>query len=700
MRYIIKAASPMRLRLTPLAFALATLSFVSPAVQAQSVAAAPQKQEAVTVTGNPLGGDEIVAPVTVLQGEKLLIQRESTLGATLDKQPGLSSTHFGPNADRPVIRGLDADRIRILGNGGASVDASSLSFDHALPIDPLAIERIEVLRGPAALLYGGNAVGGVVNVIDNRVPRNAVAGVSGALELRANSVSRGNNGSVLFEAGNGSFAVHADAFAREAKNTRIPGLQFTPERRAQAQAINNAGGKETLGGDKEILNSQARASGGALGGAFTWKDGFAGLAASSYRSNYGTVAEQGVSIDMKQDQFRFEGESRNLSGPFSGVSAKASNSVYQHTEFNGDTPATTFKSNGNELRLEGRHAALNAGAAKLEGVLGLQQENMKFSALGAEAFVPTTRTRVSSVFAYEELALPAAKFTFGLRSERSLVSSEGAVSGQPADRFGAPNERRFGLLSGSLSALLPINTQWGIGLQGARNVRAPTFYELYSDGVHAATGSYEQGDASLNKERSNSVELSLRYKDSGISSRINIYQTRFTNYISLFDTRTRFVELPDTDVPLFRFIAVPARFTGFEWEGKARVVQAPYTLDISGKWDLVRAMNTQTNEPLPRIAPMRVGLGFEAGQGPFLGGADVQFNAKPKVPAGEYQSDAYTLLSAHLSYKFPLGENTSGLAFVKLNNLSNVAARPAASLLREVSPLAARGLELGVRLSF
>ncbi|MDP1791898.1 MAG: TonB-dependent receptor plug domain-containing protein, partial [Methylibium sp.] len=168
----------------------------------------------VVVTGNPLDSDGIATPYSVLAGPGLVLKRGSSLGETLSGLPGVSSSYFGPNANRPVIRGQDGDRIRVLNNAGATLDASALSFDHAVPIDPLVVERLEVLRGPAALLYGGSAVGGVVNAIDNRIPKAAIDGVGGALELRGGGAARERSAGALVEAGGNGLAIHADVFAR------------------------------------------------------------------------------------------------------------------------------------------------------------------------------------------------------------------------------------------------------------------------------------------------------------------------------------------------------------------------------------------------------------------------------------------------------------------------------------------------------
>ncbi|MET0210601.1 MAG: TonB-dependent receptor plug domain-containing protein, partial [Burkholderiaceae bacterium] len=264
----------LRLALVPLAGAAA--SAVAP-----SHAQVPSTLPPVVVTGNPLASDGIATPSSVLAGDGLVLRRGSSLGDTLDGLPGVSSSYFGPNANRPVIRGQDGDRIRVLNNAGATLDASALSFDHAVPLDPLVVQRIEVLRGPAALLYGGSAVGGVVNAIDNRIPTAPIGGVGGAVELRGGGASGERSASGLIETGGSGFALHADAFQRRTDDLRVPDFDRPVD----------GGGFERR---DRIVNSASDAKGGALGGSMVWDHGYLGLAADTYRNDYGTVAEEDV----------------------------------------------------------------------------------------------------------------------------------------------------------------------------------------------------------------------------------------------------------------------------------------------------------------------------------------------------------------------------------------------------------------------
>ncbi len=278
----------------------------------------------VIITANPLGANELITPSAEYSGAELLLRSKSTLGETLDGTPGISSTYFGPNASRPIIRGLDGDRIRILNNGGPLVDASGLSYDHAVAADPLSTERIEVLRGPGALQYGGNAVGGVVNVIDNRIPRaplfDAKGGVTGKLDAGLATGNAEQSGGVLLETGTDRFALHADAFNRTAGDVNVPIDLACTKPGAAATA-------------RQICNSASQTHGGALGGSMFFDRGYAGASVSGFRSTYGTVAEDEVTIGMKSNRYAIEGELRNLGGAVQGLKWQLGRNEYEHTEF-------------------------------------------------------------------------------------------------------------------------------------------------------------------------------------------------------------------------------------------------------------------------------------------------------------------------------------------------------------------------------
>ncbi len=669
--------------------ALSSLVAGHAGAQAVAAAAAPTTLEKVVVTGNPLGSADIAAPVSVLTGDALVLRRGSTLGDTLNGLPGVSTTSFGPNASRPIIRGLDGDRVRILSNAGASLDASSLSFDHAVPIDPLIVERLEVLRGPGALMYGGSAMGGVVNALDNRIPKQPLNGTSGAVELRLGGAERERGGAALVETGNSAYALHADVFGRQTSDLQVP--RYVPVQDGAP-----------LPATTRVRNSAADTRGGALGGSLFFGKNRLGLSVDSYDSTYGPVAEPDVSIKMKRDHLGVSGELKDLGGPFSSLRAQFNNTRYEHKEVDSSgAVGTVFKTSGNELRVEAEHAPLGP----LRGVLGVQLEDFDFSALGDEAFVPSTRTRREGVFALEEMAWFGGSLTGGLRLERARVDSEGDADPK-LPRFGAAQQRRFSLRSASLANVYKLDPQWS--LTGAVSVseRAPTSFELYANGVHAATGTFERGDTGLPTERGSNVDVALQWKRGASHLRVGAFASSFSRFISL-EASGNTLQEPDgqggfNSFPEYVFKVVRARLHGVEIEGSQRLVDGPWTMDVSSKLDFTRARNADTGEALPRVAPLRLNIGLDAASGPWAGRIELDHAARQnRVPTTDVPTAGYSLVNLSLSRRLEFA-GTDALWFLKLGNLGNTLAYSASAIqtVRELAPLPGRSLKTGIRVAF
>ncbi len=638
----------------------------------------------VVVTGNPLGNRDIATPVSVLTGDELTLRRGSSLGDTLNSTPGVSSSYFGPNANRPVIRGLDGDRVRVLSNAGASLDASSLSFDHAVPIDPLFVERLEVLRGPGALLYGGSAVGGVVNALDNRIPRERMSGVSGAVEARLGGAQNERGGAALVEAGNGQFVLHADVFGRDTKDLRVP--KHTPLEDGSP-----------LPETDRVRNSASRTHGGAVGGSVFFDRGYLGLSADTYDSRYGVVVEPDVTIQMKRDHVGLAGELNFSDAPLLSLKAQLNHTRYAHQEIEGTGEVgTTFKTSGDEVRIEARHAPLGP----LRGVFGVQLEDFDFSALGEEAFVPSTRTRKQALFALEELPWVGGTLSAGLRLERAKVNSEGDAD--PADaKFGPAAERSFSLRSASIANVFKLSPQWSLSGALSFSERAPTSFELYANGVHAATSAFERGDTTLAAERGNNVDVALEWKDGNNLLRIGAFHARFSRFIALEATGND-VTVDGEDFPEYQFRSVRARLNGIEINGKQRLLDGPLALDLSGKLDLTRGSNLDTGEPLPRVAPLRTLVGLDASHGPWGARIELDHAARQtRVPSTDGPTAGHTLLNLSFTRSFTL-QGSDGLWFVQLNNAGNELGYNAASIqtVRELSPLPGRAFKTGLRVSF
>ena len=642
--------------------------------------AAPSLQE-VTVTGNPFGGSDLIAPATQLSGTDLLLRAKTTLGETLDGTPGVSSTYFGPNASRPIIRGLDGDRIRILNNGGGSMDVSSLSYDHAVTLDPLSIERIEVLRGPGALMYGGSAVGGVVNVIDNRIARepqfDEKGGVSGKTDLNFATGNSERGKGVLLEAGNTRYQLHVDAFERKTGDVSVP--------------IDLVCTKDGAATRRKICNSASDTSGQALGGSLFFDHGYLGASATNYKGTYGTVAEDNVTIGMKSNRYALEGELRNFGGFIQSVKGQFSQTDYTHTEFEGAAVGTVFKNKGSDLRIEARHAK----RGNFDGMFGFQAETNRFSADGAEAFAPHSKTDQAAMFAYEEMATSWGKLSLGGRLESVRVASFGS----PTEARFTPGVRDFNAGSYALGSMWNVAPGWKLTGNLAYTERAPKVNELFANGPHLATAAFEVGSADLHKEKSGNLDLGAAWKAGANRFSVNGYMSRFQNYIALSSTG-----LLEDGLPRYQYEQVRARFVGLESSGNVRLLEGASTLDLALRGDLVRATNQDSGQALPRIAPWRIGSTLLWGSGPW--GANLGFDhsgAQNRVPVTDRATDAYTLWNLAGTYRMRAGA-ASLLWFARLDNLTNQLAYSASSVLTTTAfpkaPMPGRSLKVGLQASF
>ncbi len=670
----------------------ASMAAIAPA-WSQQPTAPPNTNPLVTqivITANPLGRGDVATPSSVLAGDNLVLRRASTLGETLDGLPGVSSSTFGPNANRPVIRGQDGDRIRVLSNAGASVDASSLSFDHAVPIDPLVVERIEVLRGPVALLYGGSAVGGVVNAIDNRIPKTRVEQLTGAIETRAGGASNERALSALVEGGAGGFVFHADGFGRQTDDLRVP-----PFNRPLEDGSNE---RRT-----RVVNSASQARGGALGGSWVGDRGYLGASIDSYRNHYGIVAEEDVTIRMQRDKLALAGELRSPAGFFTTLRGQISSTDYEHQEVKGSGAiGTTFKSRGSDARLEANHRAFNLGAGRLEGTWGLQWEFTRFSALGEEAFVPSTRTRQAALFALERWSwADAGHISAGLRAEQVRVNSDGD-SEPAAAQFGAAQARSYAPRSASVGALLHITSQWNLTANWAATERAPTNYELYANGLHAATGAYEQGDTAQRLERGRNIDLAVAWRSGANHVKVGVFDSRFANYILLSATGAEHVGDEGKRSPVYAFQGVRARLYGFEAESAWQLLKGATHVTLDTTVDWVRGSNLDSGEPLPRLAPLRATVGLELGRNVWSARLEVQHaRDQDRVPSTDVPTTGWTLVNLSARYHLPIAQRDA-LLFVKLQNAGNALAYSASTTgsVRALAPMPGRALSAGVRLTF
>lgn len=631
----------------------------------------------VPVTGNPLGvsSNELVIPISVLNGRELSLKRESTLGDTLNGIPGVSATSFGPNSSRPVIRGLDAERVRIMQNGLGVLDASSLSFDHAVALDPLIIEQIDVIRGPAALLYGGSAVGGVVNAIDHRIPTEKLDGMSGRAEASAGGANSQNNIAGVMDAGNGKIAIHADAYSRKTSDLDIPGYAVSSRKSKADGTLRDNHGR--------LVNSSSRGDGGALGASLTFDTGYAGISYSGFRNNYGTVAEPTVRADMQSDRWDFASEFKELGTVVERIKFKLAHTDYQHREIDNGVIGTTFKNRGMEGSLEAGHSDIG----ELKGVVGFQFQNSNFEALGDEAFVPSVNTQSRALYIYEELPLDQFKISLGGRLEHVTVDSKEDT------KFGPAQNNSFIPASYALGGLYTFNTNWTLAANLSHNERAPSYFELYANGAHLATGQFEVGNSNFDKERSNGIDTQIRWKKNKHSFNFGAFYTRFSSFLGLLDTGN--IDA-GSGLPIAKFSSFSATFRGLEADGRFNLAD---NLDLSVRGDYVHASNLDNGDPLPRIAPLRLGAGLQYQKNSFGARVDMLHAFKQNRTAeNELISDGYTNLSAIVTYKLPTKLNME--VFAKANNLLDQEIRDHASFLKDLAPQGGRSLLLGLRADF
>jgi iron complex outermembrane receptor protein len=661
---------------------LALVALLPHAAAAQQAEPGPTRLDTVVVTANPLGSDlfDMVPPVSVLAGERLLRAQQPTLGEITATLPGLTSSYFGPNASRPVIRGLDGERVRILQNGVGVLDASGTSPDHAVALDPLTVRRIEAVRGPAALLYGPSAIGGVVNVIDNRIPAQGEGGVEGSVDLRyASAAGERAIGAVLDAGERRGLQLHLDGVARRTDDLRIADWAYSPQLRDTLP-------EEAWGARGTLPNSASDSHGGAVGMSWVGDRGYGGLSYHLFDTEYGTVAEPDVTIALRQRRVDAAGEIRD---PFAGISSirvRFGQSDYRHTEFEDGEAATVFDGDGYEARVDATHGRVGP----FEGALGVQFVDFDLAAEGEESFLPPTSTRQASAFLYEEFRTGPWRLQFGGRYDRTTVSASAS------EAFGPSDERTFNTGSGSVGAVWTLGGGYALVGSYAYSQRPPNYQELFANGAHAATGLFEIGDRDLGVERSSGFDVALRRSGDAWSGSVGAFWNRFRNYIALFPTG----DVAD-DLPVWAYRQTRAEFVGVELDGKVRLGKA-----AGGAWDLelmadwLRGTDEDSGEPLPRMAPARFGAGLAYARDRWDARVDVlRVQAQDRTAPGELPTDAYTMLNAALTVR--LGDGANALtAFVQGVNLLDADARTHASPIKDVAPLGGRGVVAGLRGTF
>ncbi len=685
-----------------LAVAIAA-SLAHSALSAQELEHREEHLEEIVVTSTlHRSRADTVLPVNLLAGEELREKLGATLGATLSEQVGVNSANFGPGVGAPVIRGQSANRVQVLQGGIGNIDASSVSPDHANSLEPALATRIEVVRGPATLLYGNGAIGGVVNVIDGRIPTALPSETRAMLETRHNGVSDQQVSVGMLEGAAGNVAWHVDGVYRESNLVEIPGY-------AQNAAIVDFDDPTALAEYEEghgvVNNTSSRSNAQSLGGSWIFDEGYFGIAYNRLDNLYGIPEgthgahdeagdggeEVGISIDMQQERVDVEFE-LPLTGIFSEVHGRIGLVDYQHVELEGAESGTRYEQDG----IEGRVAVHQSELDGHQGVVGLQVSTREFSALGEEAFIPQTDISTLALFTVQSLDIGALLYETGARIERQTFDQIGSCDNTESS------------VSGSASALWRFREDSNAVVSVSHSQRAATVDERYSNIqsdcselpldlliAHAATQRLEVGLPSAQKERATNIELGLRKHAGELTGELNVFYNSIGDYIYLADT-----ELEHAGVPVARYRQEDATFVGAEAQLSMPVRRSgDHLSELSLFADYVRA-ELDTSGDVPRIPPLRAGVELKHSHLNWQAKLRWQeVKEQNKIAFGELPSASYSLLTVYADWHVDFGRQET-LIFLRGTNLLDEEIREHPSFLKEVSPAAGRSWELGVRVNF
>jgi iron complex outermembrane receptor protein len=630
-------------------------------------------EEVVSVGPEARSQFDSFQPTSVLSGQELTKQLAASLGATLENQSGVASRGFGPAPSRPVIRGLDGDRVLILQDGQRMGDLSSQSGDHGVTINPASADRIEVVRGPATLLYGANAIGGLVNVITNDIPMKAVRGTSGNMTFDLGSSASEAGAAADVQTGNGTFALTMGGGGRRSGDFSTP--------------------------EGEVPNSQARSGFGKVGLSWTGTKNYLGASYGYDDTKYGIpVLEDGqVSLTPRRHSFSLRGGGDGLTGVIESFRSTLAIRRYKHEEREGGEVGTAFTNDTAEVELMAAHRAVG----RLKGSAGAWFLNRDFDAIGAEALSPAVGQRGAAAFVYEELTWPHATVQFGGRFDR--------VNYDPA---GEPS-RSFTTGSGSLGLLLRPsagNESLTVALSLARAARAPSLEELFYFGLHRGNFAFEVGNPDLRPEHALGFDASLRWRVSRASGEVTYFRNSIRNYVyrqvlteeefaaRLPEFAARFpdrdIEAPDEEAqgfPIVENVSADSVLQGVEAHADVQI--AKYWAVEAGI-DYVRGSLADSGDPLPRIPPLRFRGGLRFQRNAFQAGAD--FNAvaaQERVGTLEPPTSGYDLLKAFAAYSFNTGRVVNTIT-ARLDNATNALYRNHLSLIKELVPEMGRNFRL------
>jgi iron complex outermembrane receptor protein len=689
--------------------------------------------ERVVITGGEIGrsATDSAQAVTVLNEYTLKEKTTATLGDTLANEPGIGASGFTPGASRPVIRGLADNRVRVLNNSTEVFDVSNLSPDHAPSVSPLLSQSIEVIRGPATILFGSGAIGGVVNVVDNRIPAEAPPNTfSGEVDGRFNSADLERSGAVsLTLAVTPHIILHADGTILRTDDRRIPGFALDERIRLLLTPAQLAGRGFGQNPEGEVPNTSVETKDFGVGASYVWDKGYFGASFNQFLSFYGVpddpevddpmVPPAHVHLDVTKRQVNVRSSVVDPLPWLSSANLKFVYTDYTHNELDDNEVGSTFKTNGVDSRLEFLHKPVGP----LEGSIGTQVFFKDLSVLGDKPFLQPTETIQVAGFIFEEVKLAPLRFQFGARLEHQAVDIDSSDPTLTSVTSPDQTSQEFWPISVAAGAIYDFAHDWQLALNLSRSQRAPTAEELFARGSHDATFQFIIGDPNLGLETAYAVDLSLRKTAGVVTGTLSGFYYYYDGFVDFaptgaFEDGLRVFIYTPKKAEFFGgeaqidFHLLPLTLTRMAEQSDGKSVKNvitgssgeaqknPNDLYLRVQADYVRAEDVDSGDPLPRITPFRYSASLNYESEHLVGSIEGQrVNRQNRVAEFETSTPGYTFLNVSIGYKFQWNR-TYNYFFVRGTNLTDEEARDHLSFLKEVLPLAGRGVTVGMRTTF
>ena len=674
--------------------------------------------EVIVINASPLDKTalESAQPVNIISGDALKQLHAHSLGETLALEPGINNTHFANVAGSPIIRGLGGPRVKITQNGLDTGDVSRGSPDHAVTTETSTAKQIEVLRGPATLLYGSGAIGGVINVVDNRIPSEPVYGLQGNANVSLSNNNDNKEGSYDLQIGNGNWTLYTDAFIRRADDYETPSF------------MNDEG--EVV---DHVENTFVDAEGGTVGGSYQFDDGFFGVSYQGLYQEYGIpghahgeeehedehgeeenhVEESGPYANLEQERIQLAGQWRNPFSGFNRLDFRGALTDYQHQEIEENFVSTQFENEQKEIRLIGQHKEI----AGWEGAVGWQWDISDKAAFGEEAFTPNTSRRTQGLFWVVEQEFGAHHVDLGVRHERTSLSSDE----QKLDTFDAT--------SASAGYLYHFSDHTSVSFNLSHAERAPAANEVFANGNHFATRTYELGlayelheeeggeyhieasDTAVSTETSNNIDVGFHYENESFHANANVFYNRVDDFIYDGFTGLNSEQIHGDEghdehegehehgeaLQVVQFSQVNAELYGYELELDWQLNDQ---WSVHGFSDYTRAKQ-RDGDNLPRIPAQRVGTELRYQAVSWDGSLGyTRYLEQDKTALNKTTTDAYGLLNARVNLYPDWLANYGATLYLKGENLTNQLGFVHSSFLKEDAPVTGRRFQAGVSISF